>query len=377
MSLRDRLARLGRATEDGPTLFNRFGVIRNPFPAAGQPSANPHMFTDADDAIEQRLITFERDQTSQILLIEGTQGTGKTNLLSYYEGGLRDLYAEERRFYVIRYFSDPEPSFDRVVRRVFQSLDVEHLVRLGTELARRTRQERVAVIESAADGYETRCALHALANAEDENRRNEIASAALEWLVGLRLLNRHREALGVQYRLDTVEAKTQALRDVIQASMATDCLRGLFLLLDELEKQDASASKLTVVRYLLALRALVDALPRGLFLLVALTPDAKKRYFGLVPAFAGRFQDSVELSPLRSQEAAMELARFYIKQARDDAAAELDADQSGNEDILRDDEIAQVFANLVRQAEERGREGVTQRDFLNELHRRAEETLTS
>ena len=99
---------------------------------------------------------------------------------------------------------------------------------------------------------------------------------------GLRVLNRHRDLLGVKFRLDTVESKTQAFRDIVYVSVELKILRGIFLLLDELEKQDYSLSPTPVLRYLSAIRALIDALPTNLFLMMALTPEARRRYFTML-----------------------------------------------------------------------------------------------
>ena len=92
------------------------------------------------------------------------------------------------------------------------------------------------------------------------------------------VLKVHRQSLGVQFRLDTVESRTAALRDLIQVSAAAGVLKGVFLLLDELEKQDGVLGLTAVVRYLSALRSIVDALPERLFLMIEITHDALLRY---------------------------------------------------------------------------------------------------
>jgi hypothetical protein len=89
-------------------------------------------------------------------------------------------------------------------------------------------------------------------------------------------------------------------------------LRGIFLLLDELEKQDFSLSKTVVLRYLSALRALIDALPKYLFLMVALTTDALQRYREMLPALKGRLANEVKLSPIRDEEEALKYWRFTM-----------------------------------------------------------------
>jgi len=279
MSLRDRLQTNAAAGNLDRTreLYEEFGVSRNPFPPAGEPSGHPHKPTEAEERINDAVVVFDRDRTSQVFLVEGTQGVGKTNLLSFFQAELRDAYRDVKGFYIIRYYPDPEASFDGVIRRLFQEFGESSLIsRMGRELARKSALERERAIEIAS-GHEMRLVLHALSSAAARGDADleECAAVALEWLLGLRLVKRHREVLGVQFRLDTVEAKTQALRDTVFCASELHLLQGIFLLLDELEKQDYSISKVMVLRYLSAVRALIDALPRHLFLLVGLTREAR------------------------------------------------------------------------------------------------------
>jgi hypothetical protein len=151
-----------------------------------------------------------------------------------------------------------------------------------------------------------------------------------------------------------------------------DCLKGIFLLLDELEKHDQTLSKTVVLRYLLAIRALIDALPRNFFLMVAITPEAKRRYFEMVPAFQGRLQNMVLLKPLTKEQEALDVFHFYLKQARDHARHERPSGKSGNNPILTDSEVKHHYSELLESSRARGLEGVTHRDFLNSMHDIAE-----
>jgi len=340
MSLREKLQRDTTAIVDPrKTLYEHFGIIENPFPPAGQPTGHPRLEDPAvDDKIVSAIRQFERDNVTQVLVIEGTQGIGKTNLLNYYQQELQDLYREDETFYIIRYYPDPEPTFDAIVRRVFQELGPDHLVSIGEALAGGARNEAEQVIELVRS-HEIRIVLGKLQKAAegDKSTLSDVAKNAMEWLVGLRLLNRHRDLLGVQFRLDTVESKTQALRDIVFVSERLELLKGIFLLLDELEKQDYSLSKTPVLRYLSAIRALIDALPRRLFLMLALTSEARRRYFEMLPAIASRLESRITLLPLHRQTDAVKLARFYEEEAKERAKRSVDTHQwqPGDETLLR------------------------------------------
>ena len=376
MSLRERMR---GAESDGAKQerFRKYGVLDNPFPAAGQPVGHPRREDEVDDLVADRVRQFEvPGRPSQVVTVEGTQGVGKTNLLNYYEAQFRDYYQEDEAFYIIRYYPDPEPTFDSLLRKVFQNLDEGHFAAIGRKLAESDVDVRNRAKEIAG-GYEVRIVLNSLEQAgSNEELILECAQLALEWFVGLRVLKRHREVLGVSFRLDTVESRTQALRDIVYVSEELGLLKGILLLLDELEKQDYSLSKTPVLRFLSAIRALIDALPRCLFLMLAMTPQARLRYFGMLPALAGRLQDRIELKSLGEPSEAQELGAFYLRNAR--AAARSDTQmgrvEQGATPFPPDHRVGVLFDELRRQSEERGTEGVTQRDFLHRLHAEWEQT---
>lgn len=378
MSLRDRLEKRGLGEQDKrQQIFEHFGLVRNPYPPAGEPTGHPHMETTVEEPIVNAIQAFDRDHVSQVLLIEGTQGVGKTNLLNYFQRELQDLYSDTDGYYIIRYYPDPESTFDGILRRVFQEFDAANLlIKLAEHLRNLSDAQCQATIDIASS-HEMRLVLRALAHAARSGgpALGEASRAALEWLTGLRILKKHREVLGVSFRLDTVESKTQALRDLVFCCSNANLLNGLYLLLDELEKQDYSFSKTIVLRYLSAIRALIDALPKHLFLLVALTIDARQRYFAMLPAFAGRLQNIVRVDPIKEAALAEQLSDFYLNEARLEASREFKAERQKaiTVDPIPRDEVRDLFSKLLkRAAAEKAQEGVTPRDLLNELHRRAE-----
>ncbi len=267
-------------------------------------------------------------------------------------------------YYMVRYLADPEPSFAGTTRRLFEELGVDHLTTLADSL----KSDGGPVSE--ARSHDMRTALRRLAKDTSE----ETLGLMMQWLLGLRVLKAHRLALGIQFRLDTVESKTAALRDMIQVSAAAGVLKGVFLLLDELEKQDGVLGPTAVVRYLSALRSVVDALPRRLFLMLGITPDALRRYSAALPALRGRLQNQITLAPLTDVREARRLARFYLDAARRAAGAMFDG-EGGDEWVISKEQAAETFEALAEGAERVGNVGVRQREFLHELHVLAEENI--
>ena len=366
MSLRDKL-KTQTGTRATPDLYAKFGVIRNPFPSSSQTSNNPHYRLSADDVVESRIISFLRDGKSQVIVIEGTQGVGKTNFLNFFEDDIQGVLSELDGYYIVRYLADPEASFEGTVRRLFQELGAEHLLRLADKL-----REFPSALEQARS-QDMRFALGHLMKAVDQS---SCAKSMMEWLLGFRLLKSHRETLGVQFRLDTVESKTAALRDLVLVSGQAGILKGIFLLLDELEKQDGVLGPTAVVRYLSAMRAIIDALPNHLFMMVAVTPDAMRRYSSALPAFRSRLQNQITLSPLSSIEEAKALAEFYVDFSRKEAE-QSKRTKPGTAALVSSKQIENVFDELRKLAERRGDSGVRQREFLHQIHLLAEQAIQS
>lgn len=376
MSLRDRMRNTGPGSRE-LRLYERYGVMENPFPAAGQPSGHPRMEGAVDDAVEHRFRQFETDdRPSQVFIVEGTQGVGKTNLLNYYEEQFRDYYQGDEAF-IIRYYPDPEPTFDSLLKKIFQNFEQVHFENIGRKLAESDGDTRNQAKEIARS-HDVKIVLNSLEKAgKSDGSLKECARLASEWFVGLRILKQHREILGVSFRLDTVESRTQALHDVIYVSEKLQLLKGVLLLLDELEKQDYLLSKTPVLRFFLSIRALIDTLPRCLFLMLAMTPQARSRYFSMLPALGGRLQDVVTLLPMTQSTEAIPLVKFYSTNARRSAQSSMKAKNTrqGSDELFASDELMGIFRELKESSADRGINGVTPRDFLHRLHMEWEEKI--
>jgi hypothetical protein len=187
------------------------------------------------------------------------------------------------------------------------------------------------------------------------------------------LLNIHRQRLGVSFRLDTVESRTAVLRDYVLLSSELGLLKGIFLLLDELEKQAGVLGPTAVVRYLSSMRAIIDSLPSHLFMIIAVTPDAMRRYSSALPAFRSRLENQISLSPLASFEEARSLADFYIDEAKKagNRAAGSKA-KAPSKLIITKEEMEEAYSVALKASERRADDGVRQREFLNALHNIAE-----
>ncbi len=359
-------------------LYQKFGVLSNPFPSAGQTSGHPHMSTEADQQVDVAVKTFYADRKSHVISITASQGIGKTNLLSAYENALRTKLSQHG-FFVIRYVPNPEPFFDPLIRSIFENLGEDYLLRSINQLSEKVEKQSNDVDEllEFMRMSEIKIMIKALlrAKSQSEDALHSRISLAYQWLLGLPVRKAHQTELGVNFRLDTVEAKTRALRDIIYLGAEMKTLEGIFILLDELEKQDFSLSKTIVLRYLSALRALIDALPKYLFLMVALTTDALNRYREMLPAIRGRLANEVQLLPIRNQEEAVKLFQFYLEEAKREAKNSVQDKQwtAGTDVLLHEDSARILFHKL--QSGTSNIKGVRQREYLNALYDKADESI--
>ena len=372
MSLRERM--LGASWNARQLrMYRRYGVLDNPFPFAGQPTRAARLEDAVDDAVVDRFRRFEEGgHASQVVTIAGTQGAGKASLLDYYEGQFRDYFRGRISYFVIRHQPD---SVDSALTTILRTLGQRHLESIGRDLARSSDAESTAAKEPARY-HDIGIVLDRLERAgASEDRLVECARLAWEWLQGAPASKRYREALGVGFPLDTVESRTQALRDVISVSLRLRLLKGIVLLIDELEKQDYSLSKTPVLRFLLSIRELIDALPKRLFLMLAMTPTARRRYFAMIPAMAGRLQDIITLPPLAEPPEAERLFEFYLQRGRETAGSNprVQGETQGTSMPFGAGELTDMFYKLRDRSEQRGTEGVTPREYLHRLHQEWEQ----
>lgn len=363
MSLREKLRQAPQA--DVNALVSTYGVLNNPFPTSSQTSNHPHYPLEEDEEAENRLLAFFREGLSEVLVVLGTQGVGKTNFLNHLEQQILEANEGSDDYYVVRYMADPEPTFDSTIRTILQELGPRHLRKVAKAVA--TDAASLGGVKS----FDLRQALLALSKDPKDDDLNQLA---MDWLLGFRLLNAHRQQLGVSFRLDTVESRTGVLRDYVLLSVKLGLLKGVILLLDELEKLAGVLGPSSVVRYLSAMRAIIDALPKHLFMVIAITPDAMRRYSSALPAFRSRLENRILLSPLIDLKEARQLAAFYMDKGKE-AAKQAAPRRIGTEELVTAAELKTAFEDALKESQRRGDEGVRQREFLNALHRIAEEKI--
>lgn len=369
MTLSQKLRQMN-GSNDLHELRRKYGILGNPFPASNQFFQNDHFRLDADDKVENYISEFVGNRRSRAIVIKGTQGVGKTNFMRYFESEIQSALQSFQRIYVVKYVADPEASFSGTTRKVLDELGNSHLSKLTKRLCDNGKPIGVA------NNLDVRVALKRLCQAYGTSVETNVQQLFMQWIRGSNVLKEHRVMLGVQFRLDTVESTTAALRDLVCVSAEAKVLGGVFLLLDELEKQDGALRPMAVVRYLSALRAIIDALNLGLFLMIAITPDALIRYSAALPALRGRLENQVELFPLKNSDQAVSLASYYLDNAKAKArVTHPEYNSTIARDILSREELETCFVKLWKQRLARADDGVRQREYLHKLHELCESRI--
>ena len=83
------------------------------------------------------------------------------------------------------------------------------------------------------------------------------------------------------------------------------------------------------------------------------------------------------MEPMTTFQEAHGLCKFYLSAARKAAARDesMQGRDPGNAPVFTEEELRDMFKQLMDQAEKMGTEGVTQRSFLHRLHRECEQRL--
>jgi hypothetical protein len=109
--------------------------------------------------------------------------------------------------------------------------------------------------------------------------------------------------------------------------------------------------------------------------MVALTTDALNRYREMLPAIRGRLANEVQLLPIKNDEEAVKLFKFYLEYAKREAKNSVEDIQlqPGNDVLLRENDARLVFYQLLEQRS--NIQGIRQRDYLNALYEEANKSI--
>ena len=355
-----------------PNPFQRYGFLKNPFPKAGDQTAEPcYNQDDVKAAFKKKFLSFAQSegQTSGRLLILGDHRVGKTNFLLYSQRQISKLQNEGVIEGVIPlYVSGPYDNFLKDVHRPV-------IVELSNKIFPTFFEIVKNYDKPLQNGGDLTRAIEAVVQPpqpelQQFDRTEERIRLFTKWFSGAKCTQGELRALGgVFSSIDTSSLAIKYFRDFVVLARRLDVFKGIIILLDEFELifgGAVTASKRA--RYLQDLRHFIDTMQAGILLVVASLSAILVGFQRDYPALKNRFGDSQELSPIQDEKQAVGYARAYLDFERA-VFLEKDGEDKDYDDIISEDIIASVFEEV--QKEYHSAQGM----FFDKLYNKVEEKV--
>jgi hypothetical protein len=370
------LQRLSSGESQVPNPYQNFSLVVNPFPSYGQFIEGVSVGQEQIKQEFARLLQeLYRDQHSRRMVITGTTGAGKTNLLRDFEARIKGV----RLPYV--FINQPQSGYLEIHRQMISQLgalfyhglydaefeDKVDFKRLPAEIAG-LNPELVTALDRMSP-YQRNAQLSLLGPSLQTLQTLDA------WLQGAKLSPTEKKRLG-GVTADVGKSSTVAIKllgDLIRIFRYAGLFKGLVILLDEFEQIFVSGSKQDQARYAQDIRNLVDTLAEGIIFVIATSPlsdDLKQ----ISPALFRRLGESLMIEPIRSPEEALSYAAAYVEHGRRKFEAEMErqvvlppncAEEDNLYFPLSRSEIVGIYEGLRQQSG-----NVIPGNFLPELNRK-------
>lgn len=359
--------------QDNP--YERYGLLSNPFPKAGEPTADPlYNQEPVVETFERMLLTFFQTDgnDSSRLLIYGDHRVGKTNFLLHWRQQVERLLNERvvTGFHPI-YLTI---SADNFVEDVYGPIITELSKDLIPSFFEALRKLNPNLLSTKTDLDRAIHTTIEILNQKDTSNDEDDTTIRLftKWFSGERCAQSELKMLGGLFSsIDTSSLAIKYFRDFVNLARQHTEYKGVIIFMDEFELIFGSAvTSSKRARYLQDLRHFIDMLEGGILLVVASSSAIYAEFQREYPAIKNRFSQTKELSSIKSIEQARGYAEAYIDFARA-AFQEVGGKQDAVEELLTPGEIEECFA--VAYSQYKGAQGM----FLAELHRRVEDKVRS
>jgi hypothetical protein len=353
----------------------RFGLLENPFPSRSHPIWEVfHNQAEVLRRFYSDLSEFLREGNTTTLFFTGGNRIGKTHFCEYHRKKLPAELIKRGLFVPIAMASAESCKCYELYRPIVDQIDDCVRVQTGHTLFPPAWRERLKQIVDGLRPGDFRQAMNTLATTSDSDF-TEMHSLAMQWLRGERVRASQRTLLGVSSIIDSVAHELNALDGLISVLRQLNGAEpnqspGIILFIDEFELIWTNRRDLRD-RFLQALRALVDACPKGLFLCVAMATgigpevgDVEGEYPALFARLKGA-RDIPALVEVPGVVEAQEYARAFLEHGRKKAEQ---ARINSGVTLFTDADIATYFIEVA------GPRGGTasQGDFFDRLHTEAE-----
>jgi len=368
----EELEPLRSALIRGPSPWQRYGFLRNPFPALGQ--VNPkvcHNQEEAKQEISNVIISFKDDDFGlRTLVVVGTHRQGKSNILGYFYEKLNEWRRSDPASPVLATLVSLggriAPFFESFHQALVRALQREGFLIEALEALARS-PELPDQIASVPD-HELRAAICSVLSLSPRAQGTPELDDHLfllfsRWLAAEKSTAGQRKELGVASDLESASRATLVLRDFL-ALASISRPKGVVVFVDEFEEY-AFAARSAQVRFLQDLRNFLDVMQRGIALVIASTPGGVA-LLGDYRAIENRLLNRVKLRSIKDASDAVGYAEAYLKWARDEFRKEVGQDLPKPERLLSKHEVRQAFQETQASVK---KEEAPQSRFFDRLHR--------
>lgn len=362
MTLKKDLSLFGVESEElNP--YEKYFLLENPFPGYGETGFD--VCTDQNDIKKTFVYTLMNFSTeAKRLRINGENGAGKTNILSYFEqlagearrnkliGNLRSIYIYipgESYFDIHGQIVDKLTGF--FLNDLFETLKLKPSLITELSLKVKPASELLKVIKTIIQP--TQMSISSL-----EERQKDVF---IRWLKGQQKLS----AADKELLTDSGESPV----DITSSSLAIRFLQGfltvlkelnlcdgIILLFDEFEEIFEGLTRSRQSRYTQDLRHLFDMLKESTFFVIATIPEP--RDLGQYPAIQRRLGDPVELKPIDNPKVAINYVWDYLNSGRSKYETYLKEQGKQNESKrpkglapLTEDDVKDVYCSLKEEVD--------------------------
>ena len=325
LTLDDLRKEFGKEQPKNP--YVDFFLLSNPFPDVGQFISG---ICVNQDQIKREFVRtlreFYQDEQSRRMMIRGSTGAGKTNLLKFFEQELEEWHqpspGEQAITNLFTIFIDqPQGGYFEIHRQIISQLGARffreffeavqrgkvNLAKLPTELPG-ISPELIRILTPIASDRSSQLSLWP----EPRNLRT-----LEEWLQGSKLsaeVRKHLSSVSIEVgKSSTIAIKF--LADLVKIFRYAKLFKGLIILFDEFENILSGLSSTRQAQYAQDLRNLFDSLSESVVFVIATTPfsDDLRR---ISPALNRRLGEGVEIEPIQDEDSALAYAREYTELAR-------------------------------------------------------------
>lgn len=359
--------------------WHAYGLVGNPFPARAHPIWDVlHNQKLVVERFYRDLADFCREGNTTTMFFTGGNRVGKTHFCQYHRRVLPQEVRKRDQILPVIMLSAQSCDFTELYRELIDQLDdgIRRQTGAGLFEDQELLEEQDLSVLPPGDFH---LAVTRLVQARDDRARQAIRLALRRWLRAERILPGLRRTLGVASVIESLAHQLNALEALmklycrVMPDQQTPGRPGIVVFLDEFEliwthRRDRRD------RFLQAIRAFLDACPKGVFLCVAMTTGLGHEVEDLEGAYPALF---ARLKGARQIPALVEIVGPSEAEEYANAFLEFATEQAGREGIkpgkplFTSVDIRKMFIEVAG-----GGGTASQGDFFDQLHTAAERRVS-